>query len=244
MAIREKGLSFRVEPTADVAILQFAKFRLWKDLDEGWAQLMANSLVTHLVQSPTEPYVDPVPATANIDLDELDAVCPVPADASQLEAVAEACAGRTFVLEGPPGTGKSQTITNLLTRAVAEGKRVLFVAEKRAALDVVAARLDAVGMGPFSLDLHDKGAKPNVVRAQIKAALEHAVGVDEQGLAAQQETLRGARRNLLRYAQRLHEPNGAGLSYYSARTSLLTLGEGPTLPIPYGVLALECCARR
>ncbi len=64
------------------------------------------------------------------------------------------------------------------------GKRVLFVAEKRAALDVVARRLDAVGMGMFALDLHDKGSRASMVRAQIRLALEHAVAVDEQGLAA------------------------------------------------------------
>ena len=96
------------------------------------------------------------------------------------------------MLEGPPGTGKSQTITNLLTHAVAEGKRVLFVAEKRAALDVVQKRLDAVGMGPFSLDLHDKGSKPAAVREQIKRALEHAVAADAQDHAIKTEELRSA----------------------------------------------------
>ncbi|WBM80908.1 DUF3320 domain-containing protein [Cryobacterium breve] len=109
-----------------------------------------------------------------VDLDALGGSVPVPADSSQLEAVAEATAGRTFVLEGPPGTGKSQTITNLLARALADGKRVLFVAEKRAALDVVKKRLESVGLGDFSLDLHDKAARPAAVRAQIKAALEPA----------------------------------------------------------------------
>src|SRR3712207_548515 len=147
-ALADAGLPHRVEATADLAVLQFAKYRLWKDLDEHWADLTANPLVHHLVHRPTEAFADPVPDTAAFaDLDELAAACPVPADASQLRAIAEAAAGRTFVLEGPPGTGKSQTITNVLTRAVAEGKKVLFVAEKRAALDVVARRLDAVGMG-------------------------------------------------------------------------------------------------
>src|SRR4029450_2390256 len=101
---------------------------------------------------------------------------PAPADASQPGAIAEAEAGRTFVLEGPPGTGKSQTITNLLGHAVANGKKVLFVAEKRAALDVVARRLDAVGMGMFALDLHDKGSRASMVRAQIRRALGQAGG--------------------------------------------------------------------
>ncbi|MGY1592321.1 DUF4011 domain-containing protein [Geodermatophilus sp. SYSU D00708] len=233
-ALADAALPHRVEPTADLAVLQFAKYRLWKDLDEHWADFAANPLVHHLVHQPTEPFADPVPdSLARADLDELAAQCPVPADASQLRAVAEAAAGRTFVLEGPPGTGKSQTITNLLTRAVADGKRVLFVAEKRAALDVVARRLDAVGMGPFALDLHDKGSKASVVRAQIQAALEHAVAVDEQGLAADSEDLRSARRTLARYADRLHAENAAGLSFYSARTAVLSVRDGvPSLPLP------------
>lgn len=241
IAIAQKGLPYRVEATADLSILQFAKFRLWKDLDEHWESLMGNSLVRHLVETPTELFSDPVePVEQAIDLDALDALCPIPADASQLEAITEATQGRTFVLEGPPGTGKSQTITNLLTRAVADGKRILFVAEKRAALDVVSARLDAVGMGAFSLDLHDKGSKPAVVRAQIKSAMDHAVSVDSQGLAADQEDLKSARQGLARYVERLHEPNGAGLSYYSARTQLLALGahEGlEVLPVPTALLS-------
>ncbi|MGY1726799.1 DUF4011 domain-containing protein [Geodermatophilus sp. SYSU D01062] len=233
-ALADAGLPFRVEATADLAVLQFAKYRLWRDLDEHWAELTANPLVHHLVHAPTEAFTDPVPAAAaDVDLDELAARCPVPADASQLRAVAEGVAGRTFVLEGPPGTGKSQTITNLLTRAVADGKRVLFVAEKRAALDVVARRLEAVGMGPFALDLHDRGARAAEVRARVRAALDHAVAVDEQGLAADGDDLRAARRTLARYAYRLHAPNAAGLSYYSARTAQLALGgDVPQLPVP------------
>src|SRR4051794_7839507 len=232
-------LPYRVEPTADLAILQFAKYRLWKDLDEHWARFAGNALVQHLVYEPNEPFVDPTYDTAgHTDLDELAAQLPVPADASQLRAIAEATAGRTFVLEGPPGTGKSQTITNLLTRAVADGKRVLFVAEKRAALDVVARRLDAVGMGPFALDLHDKGSRASVVRAQIREALEHAVAVDTQGLAADGEDLRSARRLLARYADRLHAPNAAGLSLYSARTAELSSpSDVRPLPVPLPFVA-------
>ncbi|MGZ4539995.1 MAG: DUF4011 domain-containing protein, partial [Blastococcus sp.] len=234
IALVGHGLPYRVEATADLAILQFAKFRLWKDLDEHWADFAENPLVAHLVHEPTEAFTDPARDTAGFaDLDDLAAKLPAPADASQLRAIAEAMAGRTFVLEGPPGTGKSQTITNLLTRAVADGKRVLFVAEKRAALDVVARRLDAVGMGMFALDLHDKGSRASMVRAQIRLALEHAVAVDEQGLATEEENLRSSRRMLARYVDRLHSDNAAGLSLYSARTSELAAGtDVDPLPVP------------
>ncbi|MDR6119709.1 hypothetical protein QE370_002893 [Aeromicrobium sp. SORGH_AS981] len=239
--IIEKDLPYRVEESADVAILQFAKFRLWKDLDDDWEGLMDAPLVRHLVENPTGEFEDPHGEASMADLDELDASCPIPADASQLEAVAAAVAGHTFVLEGPPGTGKSQTITNLLARAIASGKRVLFVAEKRAALDVVSSRLESVGMGPFSLDLHDKSSKPAVVRDQIKQALDLHLELDRQGLTAEQESVSSSRRALQRYATRLHERNTAGLSYYSARTQLLAYPDDlPALPItPEELTSLE-----
>jgi hypothetical protein len=268
-AIAEAGLPFRVEETVELSILQFAKFRLWKDLDENWEALSRNSLVAHLINTPLDAYADPIAAAgaggggawslaqpaaspfpaspagsgapagstaraasasspgaggtpvSPVDLDALGGSVPVPADSSQLEAVAEATAGRTFVLEGPPGTGKSQTITNLLARALADGKRVLFVAEKRAALDVVKKRLESVGLGDFSLDLHDKAARPAAVRAQIKAALELRIDPDLPALAANREAAAASRGTLARYADRLHEANAAGLSLYSARTHAL-----------------------
>ena len=213
-SVAAAGLPYRVEETAAVAILAFAKFRLWRDLDQNWSDLAGNPLVSHLINSPTEAFVDPVPPSGPVDLDALAAACPVAADGSQLAAIADAVAGRTFVLEGPPGTGKSQTITNLLTRAVAEGRRVLFVAEKRAALDVVTRRLDAVGLGPFCLDLHDKASRPTTIRARVRTALDHHVSSDQQGMRVQSEILDSARRRLAAYARALHEPDAAGLSYY------------------------------
>ncbi len=164
----------------------------------------------------------------------------MPADGSQLEAVRDAVGGRTFVLEGPPGTGgKSQTITNLLARSLAAGKRVLFVAEKRAALDVVKKRLESVGLGDLSLDLHDKSARPAAVRSQIKTALDLSIRADRAKLQADSETVEASRRSLARYAQRLHEPNRAGLSLYSARVTELALDPDapPTLAVPADFVA-------
>ena len=237
-AFATAGLPFRVLPTAHLAILQFAKFRLWKDLDENWETLADNSLVAHLVHSHLQPYVDPVAPPEDTDLDELGLGCPVPADASQLAAIAQARAGRTFVLEGPPGTGKSQTITNLLARCLAEGRTVLFVAEKRAALDVVRRRLDEVGLGPFALDLHDKGARPAQVRAQVESALDLQETSDEDEYRVAIERARTGVRTLGRYAARLHAPNTAGLSLYSARTRLLAAEPGlAPAPVPAEVLS-------
>lgn len=236
-SLAEKRLPFHVEETAHLAILQFAKFRLWKDLDENWPTLLQSPLARHLCDTPTEHFADPAREGGSpLDLDELAALCPIPADASQLTAIAEALAGRTFVLEGPPGTGKSQTITNLLARALADGKRVLFVAEKRAALDVVKKRMDAVGLGPLSLDLHDKGSKPAAVREQIKQAMEHRSVVDREGLSVAGEELASATRTLARYRRNLHDKNAVGLSLYEAHTKRLALEQTRPLPVPERLL--------
>jgi len=231
VALVEAGLPFRVEDTVHLAILQFAKYPLWKDLDEHWEGFTQNSLVRHLVHTPLDRFDDPVPAPDDVDLDELGSRLPLPADSSQLEAVAQGAAGRTFVLEGPPGTGKSQTIANLLAHALDTGKRVLFVAEKRAALDVVKQRLEAVGLGELSLDLHDKNARPAAVRAQVRAALELAVRPDMDALRANAEALVAARRRLATYAERLHEPNAADLSLYDARNRDLAAADQGVAPM-------------
>ncbi|MDH6199086.1 hypothetical protein M2272_005753 [Mycobacterium frederiksbergense] len=227
-AAAQAGLPFRVEDSVHLSILQFAKFPLWKDLDESWKGLSRNSLVRHLIENPQNPFVDPVTATADVDLNELSTTVPVPADASQLRAVADAVGGHTFVLEGPPGTGKSQTITNLLAHAMAAGRRVLFVAEKRAALDVVKKRLESVGLGELSLDIHDKSARPAAVRAQIKNALELRLSHDADLLHTKLQVAESSRHSLARYAERLHERNAVGQSLYTARSSELAADQDVT----------------
>lgn len=234
-AVGDAGLGFRVDESAELAILQFAKFRLWKDLEDHWPRFAANSLVRHLVDNPTEAYEDPTAATDTASprsLDDLAASCPIPADSSQLEAIDGAVRGRTFVLEGPPGTGKSQTITNLLARAVAEGLKVMFVAEKRAALDVVKARLDAVGLGPFCLDLHDKGSKPAAIRRQLLDSLQHQPARDDAGREVAEGDLRAAVTALSRYRDRLHAAGSLGMTLHDAQNLLLALGDGPTVSVP------------
>ncbi len=113
-------------------------------------------------------------------LDMRDQYTVLPADFSQLRAIEEARRGRNLVIHGPPGTGKSQTIANLIATLLADGKRVLFVSEKTAALDVVKRRLEECNLGIFCLDLHsDRGRKSEVYRQ-----LNSAVNDDRARLAA------------------------------------------------------------
>ncbi len=232
-AITEAGYTYRVDETADLAILQFSKFRLWKDIDDHWETFQANTVVRHLVETPTQPFVDPTASreTATATAGRAEDMCPIPVDGSQLTAVEAALAGQSFVLEGPPGTGKSQTITNLLAAAVADGKKVLFVAEKPAALEVVKRRLDSVGLAPFSLDLHAKGSTSVQIREQLSEALNHRVALDREGLDAATSKRSSASRELESYARRLHEKNVLGISLWEARNKALAWGEGPALTV-------------
>ena len=237
-AIAQADLPFHVEASVHLTILQFAKYPLWKDLDQSWNQLSRNSLVQHLITAGPDGYLDPVTEVPGVDLDALGVAVPMSADSSQLRAVADAVGGQTFVLEGPPGTGKSQTITNLLAHAMASGRRVLFVAEKRAALEVVKKRLESVGLGELSLDIHDKSARPAAVREQIRRALDLRTSHDPDLLRTSLQTSQSSRSRLARYANRLHEANAAGYTLYTAQNRALAPDQDITpLPVPKALVA-------
>lgn len=224
-ALWSEGLvNHHVEETAHLANLHFSTIDLWRDLGENWASFMARPSVQHLVDTPGQPFIDPATAPAPDPAAEAVTYLPIPADGSQIEAVRWAAAGRSFILEGPPGTGKSQTITNLVAHLLAEGKKVLFVAEKQAALDVVKTRLDAVGLGAFSLDIHGKTQTVKAVREQIATAMDIRTESSSSWETARAQ-FRGLVDSLSSYPQLLHEPGPADVSAWEARQVVLELRE-------------------
>lgn len=127
------------------------------------------------------------------------------ADSSQIAAIQDVKAGRNLVVEGPPGTGKSQTIVNLIAELLAEGKSVLFVSEKMAALDVVKDRLTAVGLGKFVLELHSHKTR----RKKFLKDLQKATNVRAHEPLNIDQTIRKLetlRRQLDDYSQIIHKP--------------------------------------
>ena len=159
-----------------VALFSFKKFLMWRDLQARTGDLLQNDVLRHLVERPGASF-DPdaeFPEIESLDAtcSPLEVPCPLNADSSQLRAVVAATTGRSFVLEGPPGTGKSQTITNLISTCLARGQRVLFVAEKRAALEVVRDRLGRVGLDAFCLELHSNKARKREVLESLAEPLE------------------------------------------------------------------------
>src|SRR2546423_3757427 len=147
------------------------------------------------------------------------------ADASQSYAVNVAVAGGDLVVEGPPGTGKSQSIANLIASLAARGKTVLFVAEKRAAIEAVVDRLRRAGLEDLVLDLH-QGVGSRKEMAQIfQRALASISAVPLPQLQAEHEHLLARRQQLRNYADALHQPRPPwNLSAYDVMVGLLGLG--------------------
>ena len=213
-------LGFHVEETADLALLQFSTLEMWQDLRSHWPQFLERPALAHLVHHAGSVFDDGIAPPEPRALDEVETYLPIPADGSQIEAIRWAGSGKTFILEGPPGTGKSQTITNLIADSMANGRRVLFVAEKAAALEVVQRRLTEVGLGVFSLDVHGRTQTVSAVRDQLRAALdEHAQ--PEAGWDPLQSAYGSVTTRLADYPLRLHQPGPVGLSAWDARQLVL-----------------------
>ena len=226
-----KDKEVTLTPTVHLGLFRFSPYRMWQDLEDSWRTLAANPLVSHLIEAPGHDFADPagVPASEP-GLDAVVEDLPLTADATQARVVAEAVTGHSLVVEGPPGTGKSQTVANLVFRTLATGKTIMFVAEKQSALDVVARRLrQETGIGPLLLNLHDNSVRSAEVRDTLRTAYSLDPGtVDAARLAADRERLRALRSQLERYRTALHRPNGSVRSYYDARARLVApRADGP-----------------
>lgn len=153
-----------------IGFFSFGKFLMYWDLDvENWPEHAKPS--EHLIISALlEDGFNEIPSSIK-ENDEIDQYFKLDdsnlikdADSSQISAILDINQGRNMVIQGPPGTGKSQTITNLIAEAIGHGKKVLFVSEKMAALEVVKRRLDEVGLGVACLELHShKTNKKNLL---------------------------------------------------------------------------------
>ena len=150
-------------PKAGLALLNFTKQVMYQDLNpDNWED---DEVIMHPVierylsdeareaEDASEIYSEPYEIDKLLNIHQKFPLI-YPADSSQHSALVDAVNGENLVIEGPPGTGKSQTITNIIAAAIANGKRVLFVAEKMAALNVVKDRMDKAGLGDFCLELH------------------------------------------------------------------------------------------
>jgi len=199
---------WRVRRWATIGLFSFSRQAMWSDLDPTrWpagARPEAHELLQQIYGDAPAGEAEAIATVYDVDLPEVEAKAPAlvtDADASQLSAVIDAADGRSLVIQGPPGTGKSQTITNIIAGAMWQGKSVLFVSEKMAALKVVKDRLDHMGLGLYCLEIHSAKTSKTLVLSSIKErmqALRPQSNEDDVGRA--REALRQTRQRLTEYA--------------------------------------------
>lgn len=189
----------------------FTKFVMFKDLDPvswGGQLITENKIIRTLFDHP-EDIEGSEFHEEDVDekLKSSDVYHVVDADSSQIAVIEESKSGKNMVVEGPPGTGKSQTIVNLISELIANGKTVLFVSEKMAALEVVKSRLDGIGLGEFCLELHShKSNKKNVLKELERNIYSHHETM--RPMDEEFEELEKLKMELNQYNHVLHTPLG------------------------------------
>ena len=196
-----------------IGIFEFSRFVIWNDLRTNREKMAENPLISSLITGKLSSGMEDVAESVG-ELSSEEVALPISADSSQLAAINESISGKSFVLHGPPGTGKSQTITNIISNALFHGKRVLFVAEKMAALEVVQKRLAAIGLDPFCLELHSNKTKKSLVMDQLRRTTEVAQLAGDGTFAKEAAYLNEVKRELNSHVERLHRVYPSGLSIY------------------------------
>ena len=232
-------VDFSIAPRLVLGTFSYAKLPMVADL-----ALQGNSLADHDVVAALAgdeqalaavrlrlPQSDPDPDPEHEHL-VLDA------DSSQQAAIEAVRAGAHLVVKGPPGTGKSQTIANLVCTLAAEGKSVLFVAEKRAAIDAVLHRLDRLGLSDLVLDAYDGPTNRRATAQQfvrtLSAALEYDAPAPDDTIA----TLRERRTRLQRHVDALHRTREPwGVTAHQVQQALVELGTRRPAPLSHVRLA-------
>lgn len=226
---------WNVHEECTLGLYSFLKFVMWNDIHQYAEQLQESPVVRSLIEN--RLLISDVPdadaRVLDVTKQPCDLALPIDVDSSQLEAIADAGEGKSFLLYGPPGTGKSQTITNMVANALYQGRRVLFVAQKMAALDVVQNRLERVGLAPFCLELHSNKATKSHVLHQFDETLQMVQSMtSDPDFEKRSQLLMERRQELIGYMESLHRRQDHGRSLYDCINGYMTIdGEEATVPL-------------
>jgi len=207
-----------LEEHAFIGIFSFSKFIMWNDLNKNAEKLKESKVVASLISGKLEWNDRGIDTEIELDgkYHPSEIALPISADSTQLEAICAAAEDTSFILHGPPGTGKSQTITNIIANALYKGKKVLFVAEKMAALSVVQKRLTDIGLDPFCLELHSNKSKKSSILEQLQKTTEVLRKSSPQEFASEAERLKNQKTELNEYVKALHKKHSFGFSLFDS----------------------------
>jgi hypothetical protein len=196
---------FEIEDRRVIGTFTYAKLPMVRDLQAAGALLLESDVVAAIAGVPEaqellseDSAAEPVLESPEDDYSVLDA------DSSQRRAIEAVLSGRSLVIHGPPGTGKSQTIANLIAALVASGRKVLFVAEKRAAIDAVLSRLKGVDLGDLVLDIHEGTRDRLRIARDLGSTLELAQRTNEPDVADLHRRLIDRQHKLTDHVTALH----------------------------------------
>jgi very-short-patch-repair endonuclease len=210
-----------------IGTFTYAKLPMVRDMQAAGELLADSDVVAAISGDPdaqellcSDDGAEPVLDSPAADYSVLDA------DSSQRSAIAAVLAGRSLVIHGPPGTGKSQTIANLIAALVARGRKVLFVAEKRAAIDAVLSRLKSVDLGEMVLDIHEGTRDRLRIARDLGATLDLAQQTAVPDDGSLRRRLADRQRRLAEHVKALHEAHPPwGLTPFAVQSALLGIGD-------------------
>ena len=213
-----------------LAQFTFARYAMWADIKNNINTFRQNPLVASLIDEKNRLFNDKPESISEDGMDPSAVLAPLPCDSAQFSAIAESARGATFVLHGPPGTGKSQTIANIIANGLGSGKRVLFVAQKQAALQVVKKRLDDIGLGDFCMELHSgKTANKGEIIGSIENTLALTSSFDGGAYLSASEKIKEVRRCLQEPFNALHRKRRLGVSVCEGIVNCLNDKDAPDI---------------
>ncbi len=223
-----------------VGVFPSAREAMYVDLNPESHDFSSNDIVSRLflgTENSTEsPFGDDYPVDEPIFESKVPYLV-LDADSSQVSALIDVAQGKTLALEGPPGTGKSQTIVNIIANAIATGKKVLFVAEKTAALEVVRKRLDEAGLAQFVLSLSAERTSREAVISSVRDRIQNKINPQDNNYEASAKHYRFLRDQLQTHLNALRQPIGrTGLSVHDVLGRNIKLrAENDDSPVTLGV---------
>lgn len=233
---------WEVQERAAIGVFNFLTLLLIKDFENHASLYEGHPIIQTLsgIDIPLQTTEKLVLANELDDLINPETVYQImDADSSQQEAIEAAKQGLSFVLQGPPGTGKSQTIANIIAEFMMMGKKILFVSQKMAALEVVQNRLNQKGLGEFCLEVHShKMDKRKVIDNLMRSLANLQIPPRKTDYQAQQQEIKQTRNDLNTYVRQLHLPRfELGISLYKAQGELAQLLDEPQLS--FAIQSLE-----